>query len=134
MLRTVERIQGLPRNTLTQAEQKQLKESNILVDRTANAAEAPSRVKKPWGIENPDHGEDRPSLWLMPQIKTPGHPLRPVQSGTGDYQTYQADVGQDGPLTPEHPIQEYKKADGTTGRGAHIPTVQRWITNSEGKQ
>ena len=51
MLRTVEGIQGLPRNTLTQAEQKQLKESNILVDRTANAAEAPSRVKKPWGIE-----------------------------------------------------------------------------------
>jgi hypothetical protein len=37
-------------------------------------------------------------------------------------------------LRCNHPIQEYKKADGTTGRGAHIPTVQRWITNSEGKQ
>ena len=37
-------------------------------------------------------------------------------------------------LRCNHPVQEYTRADGSTGRGAHVPTVQRWVVNSEGKQ
>ena len=57
----------LPRETLTSAEQKQLKESNIRVKRTSSAAEAKD-TSGPWGIENPDHKEGKPAAWLMPAI------------------------------------------------------------------
>jgi hypothetical protein len=55
----------LPRETLTSAEQKQLKESNILVKRASSAAA--KDTGGPWGIENPDH-EGKPAVWLMPTI------------------------------------------------------------------
>lgn len=40
VLGTKEHIQGLPKSQLTQAEQKQVKESNIMVDRSAKACQA----------------------------------------------------------------------------------------------
>ena len=69
VLRTKEHIQGLPKSELTQAEQKQLKESNILVDRSSKACQAQRSRNRPWGLENPDHPDDKPAIWLTPAIR-----------------------------------------------------------------
>ena len=146
VLRTLDRIQGLPRDTLTQGEQKQLKESNILVDRSASAAIAQSAAQKPWGLENPDHGEDRPSLWHMPSISTLAEngatmEVKFDQCRLGLSTTkptklllYKTDLSHLHNLRCNHPVQTYQREDGSTGRGAHIPTVQRWVVNEKGER
>eukprot|EP00435_Cladocopium_sp_Y103_P050057 s1411_g15.t1 len=137
---------GLPRDTLTGAEQKQLKESNILIQRTASAAGAQSAVKKPWGIENPDHGEEKPSLWLVPSIAkliedkidsdtrfdqcrtglATTKPTRLISKGL-DLSALQG-------LRCDHPKQPHTRADGSTYWASHQSTVQQWITNEEGQR
>jgi hypothetical protein len=72
-LRDVNHIQGLPASELRPAEQKQLKEANILVDRSAEAAETQTGIGKPWGCENPDRGEDRVSFHLRDQLRPVPH-------------------------------------------------------------
>eukprot|EP00435_Cladocopium_sp_Y103_P054492 s1011_g17.t1 len=146
VLRTLDRIQGLPRDTLTQSEQKQLKESNILVDRTASAMVSQTMVKKPWGVENPDHGEDKPSLWHMPNIAAlfdgySDQDIRFDQCRLGLETTKptrlmlsRLNLSHLNNLRCNHPVQTYQRPDGSTGRGPHVPTVQRWVTNEEGKQ
>ena len=54
---------------LRASEQKQVKEANLLVDRTAQVARAQMALGRPWGLENPTHGPEDPSLWDMPQVK-----------------------------------------------------------------
>ena len=143
VLRTTERILGLPRDSLTQAEQKQLKESNILVDRTAAAAVSQTMARKVWGLENPDYGEGRPSLWMMPNIAALfngyiDQDIRFDQCRTGLATTKptrllsRMDMARLKDLRCNHPIQEYTRDDGSKGRGAHIPTVQRWVTGPHG--
>ena len=67
-LRDKDHIKGLPAAVLRPAEKKQLKEANLLVSRTAQAARAQMALKLPWALENPTHGEDL-SMWDMPEIK-----------------------------------------------------------------
>ena len=52
-LRSVDHPQGLPRDQLTQAEQKQVKEANILVDRSAEAAETALEKGRSLGTREP---------------------------------------------------------------------------------
>eukprot|EP00435_Cladocopium_sp_Y103_P011679 s3840_g3.t1 len=144
VLRTVEHIEGLPRNTLTQAEQKQLKESNILVRRTSSAAEAQDKTGGPWGVENPDHKDGKPSLWQMPTMvklideKADGD-VRFDQCMTGlqttkptRLVTKRMELTELHNLRCNHPIQEVTKDDGSKYRAAHPSTVQRWVTKPDG--
>eukprot|EP00435_Cladocopium_sp_Y103_P027483 s625_g6.t1 len=146
VLRTVEHIQGLPKEGLTMAEQKQVKESNILVSRTASATTAQSLAAKPWGIENPDHGEEKPSLWLMPNIakvinEKATDDIRFDQCRTGLLTRKPTrlvvaglDLGVLKELRCDHPPLQQTRPDGSTYQAAHPSTVQQWITNQEGKR
>lgn len=144
-LRDVNHIQGLPATELRPAEQKQLKEANIMVDRSAEAAETQSGRGKPWGWENPDHGEDRVSMWKMPKVAK----LR--ESGTTSEANFdQCRVGLDtvkptkfllhklcfddlNGLRCNHPSKKFKRADGTEYWAAHESALQRWVTGPTGK-
>lgn len=144
VLRTVECIEGLPRETLTSAEQKQLKESNILVKRTSSAAEAQDTSGGPWGVENPDHKEGKPALWLMPTMvklirQRADGDVRFDQCRTGletkkptRLVTKRMDLSELHNLRCNHPLQTIQKDDGTTYQAPHQSTVQRWITKPDG--
>lgn len=67
VLRTLDHITGVP--GATKAEEAQLRDANVLVHRSYKVADRTQQQDKPWGIENPDHPEGKPSLWLMPRIK-----------------------------------------------------------------
>eukprot|EP00435_Cladocopium_sp_Y103_P025115 s2849_g6.t1 len=146
VLRTLEFIQGLPRDQLTTAEQKQVKESNILVQRTHSAASAQTAAGNPWGIENPDHGDNKPSLWKMPLIedlisrKADGD-VRFDQCRTGLETTKPTRLVTKGVDLSElhgqrcnHPKIQISRDDGSTYWAAHKSTVQRWITNEKGER
>eukprot|EP00435_Cladocopium_sp_Y103_P055438 s1434_g18.t1 len=120
------------------AEQKQLKESNILIQRTASAAGAQSAAKQPWGIE--------PSLWMVPAIaklaeeKADGD-TRFDQCRTGLATTKPTRLLSKGldlnvlqGLRCNHPRQQQTKADGTTYMASHASTVQQWVVNDEGQR
>ncbi|CAE7838251.1 unnamed protein product [Symbiodinium sp. CCMP2592] len=66
-LRTVEHIEGKP--DLSPSEKTQVKEANVLVERTHDALVAAWDQKLTWGLENPAHGENKPELWQMPLIR-----------------------------------------------------------------
>eukprot|EP00435_Cladocopium_sp_Y103_P022468 s2001_g5.t1 len=146
VLRTVEQIMGLPRDTLTAAEQKQLKESNILIQRTASAAGAQTTAGNPWGIENPDHGEEKPSLWMVPAIaklveEKADSDVRFDQCRTGLATTKPTRLVSKGlnlemlqGLRCNHPKQKQTRADGSTYWASHSSTVQQWVTNEEGQR
>ena len=68
-VRSVQHIAGLPKKDLSPAEQKQVRESNILISRTAAAIGVHMNKRKPWGMENPKHLDDKPSLWQVPSIE-----------------------------------------------------------------
>ena len=146
VLRTLEHIRGLPRDQLTLSEQKQLKESNILIQRSSAAATAQHAINKPWGIENPEHGKDRPSLWKMPEMErivkekaTSVIGFDQCRTGLATRKpTLFASKGLDfeelRELRCNHPKQTQTRADGTTYSAAHTNVVQRWVTNDQGKQ
>eukprot|EP00435_Cladocopium_sp_Y103_P015133 s1353_g3.t1 len=146
VLRTLDCIEGLPRESLTPAEQKQLKESNILVKRTVSGAAAQTASNGMWGIENPDHGDEKPSLWHMPGIKDlverkADGDVRFDQCRTGletrkptRLITKNMDLSELHNLRCNHPQQTFTREDGTTYQSAHQSTVQRWIVNAAGER
>eukprot|EP00435_Cladocopium_sp_Y103_P048501 s1115_g14.t1 len=87
---TFEVNEGLPPNQLTESEQKQVKEANLLIKRTYTAAADQNRAKKPWGLENPKHPDDKPQIWQMPLIRKLAE-LRNVD--TVDFDQYAAWLG-----------------------------------------
>ena len=144
VLRTLEHIEGLPRAQLSQAEQKQVKEANILVHRSTSAAAAQASVDKPFGIENPDHDPSKPSLWMMPQMvkiineKADGD-IRFDQCRTGletrkptRLVTKKIDLSELHNQRCNHEPKEYTRPDGSKYRSAHESTVQRWKLNEDG--
>ena len=68
-LRTVDHIQGKPKSELEPFRTQMVKEANILASRSATVCITQADRGKPFGLENPDHEEGKPSLWLMPSIK-----------------------------------------------------------------
>ena len=144
VLRTVEHIKGLPRSELTPAEQKQVKESNILVYRSVSAANAQTAVRQPWGMENPDHPPGKPSIWLIPYVqeleeKSAEDTVKFDQCRTGLATTKPTKLLTKGinlrylnEIRCDHDLQEFKRADGSVYKARHEPTVQRWSVNEKG--
>ena len=144
VLRTLEHIQGLPRQALTPAEQKQVRESNILINRTTSAATAQSSVGKPWGLENPDHGPGKPSLWDMPGVvkllaERADGDVRFDQCRLGLETTKPTRLASKGidlsdlhGLRCNHPVREHTRPDGSKVKSAHLSTVQRWVQGEDG--
>lgn len=143
ILRTVQEIQGI-RKGLTPAEQKQVKESNIMTSRSGEAIAKMEGISRPWGLENPDHPEDKPSLWMMPAIKK----VRQIQ-GAKEINFDQCRTGLDTTkptkllvkglnldhlrnLRCDHPKVQWSDTSGAGWQAAHRPVVQRWITNPDG--
>ena len=145
-LRSLEHPAGLPKSQLTQSEQKQVKEANILVDRSAEAAEAATQKGLPWGLENPDHGDGRLSIWVMPKIAKlrSGSDVTEVnfdQCRTGLSTTkptklllHKLNLSELDGKRCNHPVREFIRADGSTYKSAHESTVQRWVTGPTGKR
>ena len=64
--RSVQHIQGFGKDKLSPGEQKQVKEANCAGFETCIGLPSSG---KPFGLENPGHPPDKPSLWLMPSIQ-----------------------------------------------------------------
>lgn len=145
-LRDKRHILGLPRFQLKQSEQKQLKEANILVDRTAQAARALIALGKPWGLENPTHGFDQPEMWDMPSIKDlVEHPdatavdfdqcrygcetVKPTK-----FLSFKLDFSSFRGVRCNHPKVKQTREDGSTYWAAHPNPVQRWRKGSTGME
>eukprot|EP00439_Symbiodinium_sp_Y106_P066371 s4235_g10.t2 len=54
---------------LSPRKKTQLKEANVLVERTYDALVEMWDQRATWGLENPVHGESRPELWQMPLMR-----------------------------------------------------------------
>ena len=50
-------------------EKTQVREANVLVERTFDILSLAWDEHKTWGLENPVHGDDRPEMWQMPLIR-----------------------------------------------------------------
>ena len=146
VLRNLEYVTGIPREKLSLAEQKQLKESNILVQRSVASIAAQTNAGKAWGMENPDHGDNRPSVWKMPEVdKILKHKADSViefdQCRTGLATTKPTIIASKGldfselrGLKCNHEKQKFTRPNGSTYWAAHSNVVQQWITNEEGKR
>ncbi|CAK9055704.1 Uncharacterized protein SCF082_LOCUS30083 [Durusdinium trenchii] len=118
VLRTVEHITGVA-NT-TKAEAAQLRDANILVHRSYKVADRMHQQKKPWGLENPDHPQGKPSLWLMPRIKDIPN------------WTHRLDITRLQGKRCFHPKRTFARPDGAKIQAARMSTVQR-TENVDGK-
>lgn len=144
VLRSVDRIQGL--KDLTMVEQRQVKESNIMTSRSGEAIVKMDGLTRPWGLENPDHPEGKPSLWLMPAIQK----VRKIQ-GAKEINFDQCRTGLETTkptklmvkglklehldnLRCNHPKVQWSDTSGRTWEAAHDPVVQKWITGPDGKR
>eukprot|EP00435_Cladocopium_sp_Y103_P056820 s1791_g19.t1 len=144
-LRDVQHIQGLPSSQLRPSEQKQLKEANILVDRSAVAAERQTELGKPWGWENPDHGEEKVSMWKMPKVKRLRERADTAEANFDQcrmdlattkptkFLTYKMDFSDIDGMRCNHEKQKFKRADGSEYLAAHESTVQKWVQGPDGK-
>jgi len=146
VLRTVQRIKGLPKEELTVAEQKQLKEANLLVRRSADAIQSQRTGNGPWGMENPDHPKDKPSIWLMPEIEDIA--LRDDVDLTGFdqcrfglettkptiFMSQGVDFSEVKEKRCDHPKVEQVDSKGKTYLAAHPSTVQKWIETDRGRE
>eukprot|EP00435_Cladocopium_sp_Y103_P017556 s2656_g4.t1 len=145
-LRSVQHIEGLPSAQLTQSEQKQVKEANILVKRSYTAAAYQNKCKKPWGLENPKHPDDKPQLWMMPLIVKLAE-VRDVikvdfdQCRTGLSTTKptrllvkRIDLSELAGLRCNHEKTERTRSDGSKYMAAHDNTVQKWVEGPSGRQ
>ena len=145
-LRSKEHIEGLPQDQLTEGEIKQLKTANVLVKRTYTAAAYQNRAKKPWGVENPKHPDDKPQLWQMPLMQALAK-LRNVEAV--DFDQCRTGLGTTKPtrmlvkrikldslrgLRCNHVMKQHTRPDGSTYTAAHESTVQRWIEGPTGRQ
>ena len=145
VLRTVRHITGLPASQLSMAEQKQLKEGNILVSRSASSVSLAKRRKVPWGWENPIHPPDKPSLWMMPSaaaiLKEKGTLCADFdQCTTGLETTKPTRVAYEHISLHEiqgckcnHPPVEQISSKGKKYYAPHPSPAQRWRTGPDGK-
>ena len=145
VLRTVRHITGLPASQLSMAEQKQLKEGNILVSRSASSVSLAKRRKIPWGWENPIHPPDKPSLWMMPSaaaiLKEKGTLCADFdQCTTGLETTKPTRVAYEHISLHEiqgckcnHPPVEQISSKGKKYYAPHPSPAQRWRTGPDGK-
>ena len=109
-LRSVEHIAGLPKSQLTQSEQKQLKEANIMVSRSATAVVIQRGGGRAWTLENPEHPDGKPTAMAFERV---------------DLSTL------DG-LRCNHEKRQWTSPSGKTYEAAHESAVQRWRVNPEG--
>ena len=144
-LRTVEKIQGKPKEELTQGEQRQLREANVLVSRSATAGITQVEADRIFGLENPDHGPDRPSLWLMPSIKKLEACAGMKSVHFDQCRTlettkptkiilHKAELEQLDGLRCNHPKRTFEKPDGSKYEASHQSAVQRWVVGPDGKR
>eukprot|EP00435_Cladocopium_sp_Y103_P000069 s3041_g1.t1 len=143
-LRDLEHIRGVPRQ-LRPAEQKQLTEANLFVDRSAIAATKQMDLGRPWGWGGPDPGEDKVSIWKMPSVEA----LR-VRGDTAEASfdqcragldtarptkllSYKLDLSSLDGLRCDHKMQKYRRADGYEYMAAHESLDQKWVPGPEGK-
>ena len=144
-LRSVQQIQGLGKDKLTPGEQKQVKEANILVSRSAAVCQAQGDRGKAFGLENPDHPQDKPSLWLMPSIqklearddvntvlfdqcRTGLETVKPTKLLVKDL-----DLEELQGLRCNHPPVDQVDAQGRTYKAPHGTTVQKWVKGPWGQ-
>jgi len=146
VLRTVERIRGIKKSELTVSEQKQLREANIMVHRSATACESQRSSRLPWGLENPDHPDDKPSIWKMPEIENLC--MRDDVDLTGFdqcrfglettkptiFMSQGLDFEEMRELRCNHPKVEKTDAYGKKYWASHTSTVQRWVETEHGRQ
>ena len=136
VIRTLASITGIP--DPTKAEAAQLRDSNILVHRSYKVALKMHQKKKPWGLENPDHPPDKPSLWHMPRIRDI-HTWDGVSIVRFDQCVTGLDTTKPTQLCIEgmdlsalkdkrcnHEKKTWKRDDGSTFQATHKSTVQRW--------
>lgn len=87
----------------------------------------------PWGLENPDHGEGKLSIWIMPTIAR----LRANQDvGEVNFDQCSSGLSTTKP-TKLHEVQSPYQGllpDGTPYKAAHESTVQWWVTGPTGKR
>ena len=145
-LRSIQAIEGLPKDQLTDAEFKQVEEANELVKVSYIAAAYQNRAKKPWGIENPRHHPDKPQIWYMPLFKKLAE-LRGVQIVEFDqcrtnlpttkptrFMVKRLDFNSLDRKRCNHPKTEHKRPDGSTYMSAHGSTVQKWVDGPKGRE
>lgn len=144
VLRSVDRIQGL--KDLSPFEQKQVKESNIMTSRSGEACTKMDEISRPWGLENPDHGDGKPSLWKMPAIVQLAKNTNPTEVKFDQCRTGLATVkptkffvkGMDlsklDGLRCNHPVLEFTTTSGEKWHAAHRPVVQRWVHLPDGRK
>ena len=145
-LRSIQAIEGLPKDQLTDAEFKQVEEANELVKVSYIAAAYQNRAKKPWGIENPRHHPDKPQIWYMPLFKKLAE-LRGVQIVEFDqcrtnlpttkptrFMVKRLDFNSLDGKRCNHPKTEHKRPDGSTYMSAHGSTVQKWVDGPKGRE
>eukprot|EP00438_Fugacium_kawagutii_P015281 Skav221870 [mRNA] locus=scaffold1395:145381:146355:+ [translate_table: standard] len=145
-LRSFEQVTGLPKKQLSPAEQKQLREGNIFVSRSASTISLARKRRKPWTLENPVHGEGKPAIWYMPAIKQilaldtvkqvdfdqcmldleTTKPTKIVSEGV--------DLSSLDGLRCNHALQDFVDPNGRPYRAAHESAVQRWRTLPDGSQ
>lgn len=145
-LRSVDRIEGLPEEQLSTQELDQLLTANILVKKSYTAIAYQNRAKKSWGLENPKHNDDKPQLWMMPEIKILAG-LRGVRHADFDqcrtglettkptrFLYKRMDLSKLDGLRCNHERRVLSRPDGSTYTAAHEPVVQKWVDGPRGRQ
>ena len=143
-LRSLQHIAGLPSKELTKQEQKQLRDNNILISRSSSAISSARKTRKPWGLENPKHKDDQPSLWLMPTFKQllANATVKQVifdQCMTGLETTKPTLIAHEGidlsslaNLRCNHPKVQQTDSKGKTYWASHPSPAQRWRKKEDG--
>ena len=145
-LRSKERIQGLPKASLSLAEQKQLKEANILVSHSAESACEMALLHLPVGIENPTHSKNKPQLWDMPEIlklvdRCKFEAVDFDQCRVGCEVTkptrllvHLLDFSNLNELRCNHELREWTMSDGSVRKAKHCSPAQRWREGEQGQE
>ena len=138
-------VTGLPASRLRPAEKKQLKEANLLVERTVQAAKALTALGLPWGLENPTHGDEL-SMWDMPGVKElmdgPGMEKADFDQCRWGCETtkptrflsHRLNFQSMHEVRCNHPKQEQVRPDGSKYSSSHPSPVQRWRDGPGGQR
>lgn len=98
---------------------------------------------RPWGLENPDRPEGKPSLWLMPAIKKvmqiPGAKEINFDQCRTELETTKPtkfvvkglNLDHLNDLRCNHPKVKWSDTSGKSWQAAHRPVVQRWTAKPE---
>ena len=144
-LRSLERPMGLPREQLSESEQKQLSQSNRLLEISATAFLLTVDACKGVWWENPDHG-NKLDMWKTPFAETALQ--RPqVELSKFDqcrfgaettkpttFATCMLDLSCLNETRCNHEKKEYRKSDGSSYMAAHESLVQRWRSTDRGRE